>query len=188
MTKTISTIFMVPTLNIPKGALRLLGFINAFQIDMDRESDYGEGKVVYLLFKPEDIDYFREFLDAEYERTNDVIEDYDYSGGYIVVIYKLNPKFLTDFNIVKQGKYSKTSEEFQKMFPKVIKIKKNGLHRDEVSLQFRVFNKTPDLIEFWEKKLGITWTDNMEVWDGWDESKEILNIMEIKKQKYEISN
>jgi hypothetical protein len=74
------------------------------------------------------------------------------------------------------------------MFPKVIKIKKNGLHRDEVSLQFRVFNKTPDLIEFWEKKLGITWTDNMEVWDGWDESKEILNIMEIKKQKYEISN
>jgi hypothetical protein len=86
---------MVPTLNIPKGALRLLGFINAFQIDMDRESDYGEGKVVYLLFKPEDIDYFREFLDAEYERTNDVIEDYDYSGGYIVVIYKLNPKFIT---------------------------------------------------------------------------------------------
>ena len=74
------------------------------------------------------------------------------------------------------------------MFPKVIKIKKNGLHRDEVSLQFRVFNRTPDLIEFWENKLGITWTDNMEVWDGWNESKEILNIMEIKKQKYEISN
>ena len=49
-------------------------------------------------------------------------------------------------------------------------------------------SRTPDLIEFWENKLGITWTDNMEVWDGWNESKEILNIMEIKKQKYEISN
>ena len=62
---------------------------------------------------------------------------------------------------------------------------KNGLHRDEISLQYRVFNKTPDLIEFWEKKLGMEFTDDMEVWSGWEESKEILNIMDIKNQKDE---
>ena len=61
---------MVPTLGIPKGALRLLGFINAYQQDMDRDMDYGENKVIYLLLKPEDMDYFREFLDAEYDRTD----------------------------------------------------------------------------------------------------------------------
>lgn len=179
---------MVPTLYIPKGALRSLGFINAFQQDMDTDLEYGKGKVIYLLFKPDDMDFFRDFLDDEYNRTDNIIEDYDHSDGYVVLVYKLNQKFKTDFNIVKQGKYSKTSFHFQKLFPKIIKIKKNGLHRDEVSLQFRVFNRTPDLIEFWEKKVGIKWTDDMEVWDGWDESKEILNIMEIKKQEYETSN
>ena len=87
MRKTITTIFMVPTLQIPKGALRLLGFINAYQQDMDRDMDYGKDKVIYLLFKPEDTDYFREFLDAEYERTDLIVEDYDYPDGYIVLIY-----------------------------------------------------------------------------------------------------
>ena len=118
--------------------------------------------------------YFREFLDSEFERTKNIIEDYDYPGGYVVLVYKLNQRFRTDFNLVKKGKYSKTSPSFQKMFPKVIKIMKKGLHRDEISLQYRVFNRTPDLIEFWEKKLGMEWTDDMEVWNGWEESKEIF--------------
>jgi hypothetical protein len=74
------------------------------------------------------------------------------------------------------------------MFPKIIKIKKRGLHRDEISLQYRVFNRTPDLIEFWEKKIGIDWTDDMEVWTGWDEANEILNITKIKEENYEKSN
>lgn len=179
---------MVPTLNIPKGALRTLGFINAYQQDMDRDMDYGEDKVIYLLFKPEDMAYFREFLDAEYDRTKFLIEDYDYPGGYVVLIYKLNQSYKRDFNLVKKGKYSKTSPSFQKMFPKIIKIMKKGLHRDEISLQYRVFNRTPDLIEFWEKKLGMEFTDDMEVWNGWEESKEILNMMEIKNEKYEKQN
>ena len=168
MKKTITTIFMVPTLKIPKGALRLLGFINAFQYDIDREIDYGEGKVIYLLFKPDDIEYFREFLDAEYDRTEAIIEDSTWNR---------------DFSLIKRSKYSKTSPAFQKMFPKVIKIiDKRGLHKDEISLQHRVFNKTLDLIAYWEKKIGIEWTDDMEVWPAYDESKEILNMIEIKNE------
>jgi len=179
---------MVPTLNIPKGALRLLGFINAYQRDMDRDLDYGEDNVIYLLFKPEDMIYFREFLDAEYQRTSKIIEDYDYPEGYVILIYKLDDKWKRDFKLIKAGKYSTTSLGFQKMFPKVIKIMKNGLHKDEISLQYRVFNKTPDLVEFWEKKLGIDWSDDMEVWSGWDEATEILNMMEIKNKENETAN
>ena len=180
---------MVPTLGIPKGALRTLGFINAYKQDMDRDLDYGENKVIYLLFKPDDVPYFGEFLDAEYERTPNLVEDYDYPGGYVVLIYKLDPDLNRDFNIVRQGKYSRTSKKFQKLFPKVIKIvNKKGLHRDEISLQYRVFNRTPDLIEFWEKKIGMEWKDDLEVWNGYEESKEILNMMEIKNQIYEEAN
>jgi hypothetical protein len=66
------------------------------------------------------------------------------------------------------------------MFPKIIKIVKNGLHKDELSLQYRIFNKAEDLIEFWESKLGITFEEEYEVWEGFDESKEILELDKIK--------
>ncbi len=181
--KNITSIFMVPTLKVPKDALRSNGFINAYIKDNRREDQYKES--VYLLFKPTDLDKFREFLDSEYERTKAVIEDYDYEDGYVVVVYQLNDKYKKDFNLIRQGKYSKTSEEFQKMFPKVVKIVKNSLHRDEISLQYRIFNKAEDLVSFWEEKLGIDFKsivgEDYEVWEGWNEEKEILELDKIKE-------
>jgi hypothetical protein len=181
--KNITSIFMVPTLKVPKDALKGNGFINAYVKDNRREDQYKES--VYLLFKPTDLDKFREFLDSEYERTKAVIEDYDYEDGYVVVVYQLDNKYNRDFNLIKQGKYSKTSEEFQKMFPKVVKIVKNNSHRDEVSLQYRIFTKAEDLVSFWEEKLGIDFKsivgEDYEVWEGWDEQKEILELDKIKE-------
>ncbi len=170
---------MVPTLKVPKDALRGNGFINAYIKDARKEDQY-KG-CVYLLFKPENLDKFREFLDNEYERTKAVIEDYDYEDGYVVVVYQLDDKYKNDFTLVQGGKYSKTSANFQKLFPKVVKITRNGLSKDEVSLQYRIFNKAEDLISFWETKLGIEFEDDYEVWDGWDESKEILELDKIKE-------
>jgi len=174
---------MVPTLKVPKDALRGNGFINAYVRDNRREDVYKES--IYLLFKPTDIDKFREFLDGEYERTKAVIEDYDYEDGYVVVVYQLDNKYKKDYELVRQGKYSKTSANFQKLFPKIVKITRGGLHKDEISLQYRIFNKAEDLINFWEEKLGIDLEGaigkNFEVWDGWDEEKEILNIDNIKE-------
>lgn len=181
--KNITSIFMVPTLKVPKDALRGNGFINAYIKDTRKEDHY-DG-CIYLLFKPENLNKFREFLDNEYERTKDVIEDYDYEDGYVVVIYQLNDKYENDFVLVKQGKYSKTSKDFQKLFPKVIKITRNGLHKDEISLQYRIFNKAEDLVHFWEDKLGIDLADvvgdDFEVWEGWEEQKEILELDKIKE-------
>ena len=174
---------MVPTLKVPKDALRSNGFINAYVKDNRRDDQYKES--VYLLFKPTDLDKFREFLDSEYERTKAVIEDYDYEDGYVVVVYQLDNKYNKDYELIKQGRYSKTSANFQKMFPKIVKITRGGLHKDEISLQYRIFNKAEDLVNFWEEKLGIDLEasigKNFEVWDGWDESKEILNLDNIKE-------
>jgi hypothetical protein len=181
--KNITSIFMVPTLKVPKDALRGNGFINAYVKDATKEDCYDE--CIYLLFKPENLDKFREFLDSEYERTKAVIEDYDYEDGFVVVVYKLDDKYKNDFVLVKEGKYSKTSLQFQKLFPKVIKITRNGLHKDEISLQYRIFNKVEDLVSFWEDKLGIDLIEivgnDFEVWEGWDESKEILELDKIKQ-------
>ncbi len=177
--KTITSIFMIPTLKISKDLLKNNGFINGYLQDIDKDIQYENA--VYILFKPDDLDRFRNFLEGEYERTKDIIEDYDYKDGFVVVVYKLNPKFKKDYNIIKTGKYSKTSKEFQKLFPKKIKIIKGKLTKDEISLQYRIFNKTEDLIQFWENKIGIYFQENNEAWSGFDESEEILNIKKIKQ-------
>ena len=170
---------MVPTLKIHRDDLRDNGFINGYVKDSSREVQYEN--CIYLLFQPKDLDKFREFLDSEYERTKTIIDDYDYQDGYVVVVYQLDPKFKKDFSLIKEGLYSRTSTSFQALFPKVIKIKRNGLQKDEISLQYRVFNRTEDLIKFWEDKLDVTFDDDQEVWHAFELDEETLNINKIKE-------
>lgn len=175
--RTITSIFMVPTLNIPKQVLTNNGFINGYCKDDQHDAEYEDA--VYLLFKPDDIEQFREFLADEYDRTKQIIEDYDIEKGFVVVVYKLDPIYKSDFDLIRKSKYSKTSPAFQKLFPKVKKIKIEGKFRDEISLQYRIFNRTQDLITFWEEKFGITFDNDQELWSGFDEEKETLNSVKL---------
>jgi hypothetical protein len=175
--KTITSIFIVPTLKINKELLMDNGFVNGYIKDENKELNYENS--VCVLFKPDNLDKFRTFLDGEYERTKSIIEDYDYEGGYVVVVYQLDKNFRNDFTLIKKGLYSKTSPEFQKLFPKIIKIKKDGMQKDEVSLQYMIFNRTPLLIEFWENKLGVTFDDQQEIWHAFILENETLNINKI---------
>jgi len=177
--KTITSIFMVPTLNIDKMQLKDNGFLNGYIRDERREVQYQD--CIYLLFKPNDLDKFKVFLDKEYERTKSVIDDYDYENGYVVVVYQLDPKFKKDFLLVMEGQYSKTSSAFQTLFPKIIKVKANGFSKDEISLQYRVFNKTQDLVKFWEDKFDVEFDDDQEVWHAFIVEDESLNLDKIKE-------
>jgi len=177
--KTITSIFIVPTLQIGREKLQHHNYINGYVNDVGTDTEYEDS--VYLLFKPGNIDLFRDFLQEEYERTKSIIEDYDYEDGFVVIVYQLDKKFKKDFELVKQGKYSKTSTQFQELFPKVVKMKRNGYFKDEVSLQHRVFNKTQDLRTYWEEKLGVDFDESMEVWHGFDFDNEILDIEKLKE-------
>lgn len=171
---------MVPTLEVDRDELERNEFINAYIRDKDKDLLYEN--VIYLLFKPSNIDRFNKFIEGEYNRTKQIIDDYDYEGGYIVAVYQLNHKYEKDFDLIKQGKYSTTSKEFQKIFPKIKKIVDSlGLRKDQLSIQYRIFNKTNDLVEFWENKFGITFTSDMEVWNRFNEEDEILDINKIKE-------
>jgi hypothetical protein len=55
---------------------------------------------------------------------------------------------------------------------------KNGLHKDEISLHWRIFKKDQSLKEYWENKIVVDFTHDMEVWEGWDEEVETLNLTE----------
>jgi len=179
--KTITSIFIVPTLKINRDKLKDNGYLNGYLSDDRRDVQYKNA--VYLLFKPDNLDRFREFLDSEAVRTKSLLDDYDYEDGFVVVVYKLDNKWKADFVLIKQGKYSKTSKEFQESFPKVLKIVKNGLHKDQVALQHKIFRKTDDLRQYWEDRLGIEFDDDMEVWDGFEIENETLNLTTIKQQE-----
>lgn len=179
--KTITSIFIVPTLKINRDKLKENGYINGYMSDVRRDIQYQNA--VYLLFKPDNLDKFREFLDDEYQRTKQMIDDYDYEDGFVVVVYTLDKKWKKDFALVREGLYSRTSQEFQDSFPKVIKIIKSGLHRDEISLQYRIFKKTDDLRKYWEDRLDMQFTEDMEVWDGFNIDNEILDLDTIKQQE-----
>lgn len=176
--KTATSIFIVPTLKIDKNQLKDNNFINGYIKDLRKEEQYENA--AYLLFKPKDLENFKEFVDGEYERTDQIIEDYDYEGGFVVLVYTLDPTFIRDFGLVKKGQYSKTSDAFQELFPKVVKLLKNGLYKDEVSLQHRVFNKSEELKNYWYDRIG-RFDDEWEVWDGFDEKNETLDIDKIKE-------
>lgn len=176
---TITTMFIVPTLNIDKGELKANGFINGYVSDDRRDVQYKNA--AYLLFKPKDLDKFRKFIEDQTTLNKGIIDDYDYENGYVVVVYNLNKKWKKDFSLVYEGLYSQTSKSFQKLFPETIKVEKQkGLFRDEKSLQHRVFAKSSDLRNYWETKIDIAFTDDMEVWDGFDFNKETLNLDKLK--------
>lgn len=177
MSKTITSIFLVPTLKIPKGSLKSNGFINGYIKDEINNIKYDD--CLYLLFRPTLPSQFRTFLNHKYERTKSIIKDYDLTLGFVVVVYRLNLIFTPDYELVKKSKYSKTSENFQSQFPKTIEILKNDTLRKEFSLQYRVFNKTPDLKEYW-RNMDPFFKEENELWYDFQEEKETLTEETLK--------
>jgi hypothetical protein len=178
--KTITTIFFVPTLSIDRDTLKQNNFINGFIKDIRREVQYED--CIYLLFKPENLDKFRDFLDKEYDRTKSIIDDYDYEDGYVVLVYKLDITYKEDFKLIKKGKYSKTSKKFQELFPKTMRVYiSTNAFETKITLQYRIFNKTEDLKEFWEEKIDTQLNENSEVWTTFLEDEETLNLNKIKE-------
>ena len=177
--KTVTSIFMVPTLRINREHLQENGFINAYGKDAHKDVQYTNS--IYLLSRPKDLYKFKEFLDEEYARTQSIIDDYDYPDGYVVLVYQLNDKYKEDFEKVRRGEYSKTSKEFQSLFPEIVRINKDGYVREEVSLQVRIFKKDPYLKSYWEDKIDVELDEELEVWVIYDEEKETLNLDKFKE-------
>jgi len=177
ISKTITSIFMVPTLGIKLSKLKENGYINGFSIDGMTADNYEDA--IYLLFKPLNIHKFRNFVEKQYEMCDFIIDDYDYPEGYVVLVYSLDPGFKKDFDLIREGKYSDTSFEFQNRFPKDVLVNTGHNTTKERSLQFKIFKKSKSLSNYWEELIGKPLTECQEVWAGYDEQKETLKILKL---------
>jgi hypothetical protein len=176
----ISRVFMVRTLGIGKERLEKQGFIDSFLKDQSAVIDHEN--CLILAFRPNNPFEFQEFLRNETSRIKSIIHHYSYEGGIEMLVYKLDPKFSQDFSLVKKGKYSKTSKEFQNLFSKCVTIKDSfGGKGEEISLQCRVFNKTTDLKKFWEDKIEVEFSEDQELWPIMSMEKETFHISRFQE-------
>lgn len=123
------------------------------------------------------------FVDTEKNRTEFLIDDYDYPEGLVVLVYKLDPIFKKDYDLVKLGKYSKTSTTFKKLFPETVSVNTDKNVKTMMSLQTRVFNKSKELVIYWEKKLNLKLEENSELWSSQDIADEELNLEKFLETK-----
>jgi hypothetical protein len=173
--KTISRVFMAPTLGINKLEAEKQGLINSFL--KDKSAGIEEKDCIILAFRPADETGFQQFLNSEIRRTNSLTRHYSYPSGIKMMVYKLDPRYASDYKLVKQGKYSKTSKTFQGLFPKFVTVKSLfGAEEEKISLQHRVFNKSNDVKKFWETRLGVDFSEDQELWPIMSMEKETFQI------------
>lgn len=186
---TNTELFLVPPLGIGRNLLKEHGFIGAYLGDVNKpEIKYERG--VFMLFKPPNMAIFNEWIEYERDRTPWIVDDYDYDGGYVVIIYMLEERLARDYERFLLGEYSKLSPEFKSRFTKTVPVtsRLRGTTTNELSIQWRIFKKDPEIRKHWEQELynyphESVFTDDMEVWSSPTISEEMLNIEIIRGGK-----
>lgn len=175
--KNCTTIFLLPGIGLHRKDLLQYGFISAYLNDKGHTPYHRDS--IYLLFHPNDMDAFQDFLRREYKRTSLLIEDYDYKEGYVVVVYRFPQEFLREYKLFLKGKYSHFSKDYIKLFPTTVKIP--GTHEEQYSLQYHIFTRSSQMKEYWENKIGIVLPEDTELWSAPNvELDETLDINEVK--------
>lgn len=188
---TDSSIFLLPLLGIKTKEWLNLGFINAYLADKNRSKVNDKDLHLYLLFHPSPEPksvrmlggYEKMEVDSQLDRLTQKIEDleeidknktvlldeYDYEGGYIVLVLKIPSKYKNDYELFLKGQYSKFSKAFINMMPENIivedfKDQNNTLQPlTGKSTQWMIINKAPAYKKFTEKKYDITLDNDQEV-------------------------
>jgi len=185
--KTHTDLFLRPMLGINEAYLNRFGYINAYLRDIDHDTEYENA--IYLLFRPEDLQLFEKFIQAEKRRVGDLfLEDYDCGYGYVVLVYRIPAFYIDDYHLFLEGKYSKFSRELVDLFPETVTRKDEwGYDKVDNSLHFHIFNRSKAMRNYWEEKLGVELELDAEYWSIPDlYGKETLDINKyIKEEMYE---
>ena len=93
-------------------------------------------------------------------------------GTYIMYVYTLNKKFISDFDSFLVGKYSTFSNLAKTMILK---------DRSSDSPMKSVLEKSESLRDYWENRLDEMLPENSEVWSAIDYNQELFALQEFKE-------
>jgi len=167
-----TNLFVVPLLGIRRESLIRLGFVDAFIKDELKELEYDN--VVYLLFRPLKWTEFNIFVE-EQRKLGAIVDEYDYSDGWAVVVFKYDKKWEKDVNTIMIGKFSKTSKEYKSFLPYYADTEKQELTNQQLILE-----KRQEVKDYWKQELDLSFEEGDEVWHFYSE-REILNEESIKR-------
>ncbi|SEW21740.1 hypothetical protein SAMN05428988_3244 [Chitinophaga sp. YR573] len=175
---TNTTLFLVPGLSINVEDVKSkYGFINGFLKETGKDAPCKYP--VYLLFMPPEFESFQEFVDKEYKDNTGILADYDYAGGFVVLVYKFPTSFERVYRRFIKGEYSKFSPEYVPLLPAYEKSP-DGSNVVNMSLQLMVIFKVPAFIATMEEIVDDVLAD--ECWSIPDIKRETLNIESIRKK------
>lgn len=161
---TVSNLFMVPLLKIGRGKLEKLGFVNSYLYNGEEFEEYPSNSI-HLLFQPKSMDRFNNFLLAEREEGKNIVDEKDYSNGYVLVTYELPQAYTKDYALILEGRYSETSDEYQLNIPGIVRYTKdNGKSVTDMTLQHMVFSKYAHLKRHWEEEFNVQMDEDQELW------------------------
>ncbi len=172
-----STLFMLtPVSGHEKDTLLEYQLINSYLKDVNRD-DLGDN-LLFVLFKPDDMEFFELFLYTESANNENYVEDYDYAGGYIVLVYKVPDWLKEDFERFKRGEYSKFSMKTKNLFSKTISMR-TGL-KTVTTIQWDVFSKSEELRKDLEAYVGQPISKDTELYSAPNTDRETLDITKFR--------
>ena len=146
-------------------------FINGFRTAYLNDYEFPLENCLYLLFKPiEFTEKFKNFCEI-LEEHKEFKQSYDVEGG-VVFVFNINSVYKKDVELLKEGKYSKTSKAFKELFPQHIKDKKG---KKILFPNWMILHKHPEQRKHMEEKVGCSIDENAELWDVFNPEYEIMN-------------
>lgn len=146
-----------------------MGFQNAYLEDRQ----YSKENCLYLLFAPNRISKeYITFSEMVLEKHTEYLEDYDVNENTIMYVFKINEEYIPDVELIKEGKYSQTSQKYKALFPNKVK-NKDG--RVVLHANWMILHKHPQWKKTMEEKVGAEIPLENELWDAFHEEDEIYN-------------
>lgn len=166
MTKTTS--FIKQILNLPHNELLNHGFLDSY-LGYYNQTELTWGKYIYLAF-----DLAK--LDPDYRIK--LLKHPDFNTIYMegdVLLFEFNiseEDFISIINPFLNGQYSKICRKYVQENFKMM-VYNPASKKVEMSNNYKVFNKHKSLAQYWEKRIGVTFTEDMEVWSRPEKEDEI---------------
>jgi len=172
-----STLFLLkPITGIGVGQFCEFGLVNSYLEDVD--NDIYVGDYLLVLLKPNDYDFLEILIDNQDRENINFVGEYDYEGGWVVLVYSIPEKWKEDFTKFKDGRYSALSEDFKSQHDKHVIINM----RKKETIQYLVFYKDTKFKKDVEEYFDVVFSEEDELWEKPLTVKETLNISKIKEK------